>query len=160
MLGSSYSTIQILMVHHCLLDNSNHGKDGNWLNSKRFLSLSSIVKYKTAFYSFYLPVALGMIVSGARLHLMYIWIYSFWRDMKDFSLLLYLATCTSLDNFYTQRSQLELTRLIRSIVFVRHQWRSHVLQGQRDPHHHGRVLPDPGWLFRWVDLDISRTFFS
>ena len=28
--------------------------------------LKSIFKYKTAFYSFYLPVALGMIVSGVR----------------------------------------------------------------------------------------------
>lgn len=32
---------------------------------------SSIVKYKTAFYSFYLPVALGMIVSGVKDKLIY-----------------------------------------------------------------------------------------
>jgi farnesyl diphosphate synthase len=39
---------------------------GGVLDLTRFTEerYSSIVKYKTAFYSFYLPVALGMIVSG------------------------------------------------------------------------------------------------
>jgi farnesyl diphosphate synthase len=50
-----------------LLDLTSQPLDGP-LDLSRFQMrrLKSIFKYKTAFYSFYLPVALGMIVSGVR----------------------------------------------------------------------------------------------
>jgi farnesyl diphosphate synthase len=55
-----------------LLDLTSQPMDGP-INLKRFTMnrLTSIFKYKTAFYSFYLPVALGMIVSGVTDSKMY-----------------------------------------------------------------------------------------
>ena len=35
-------------------------------------------------------------------------------------------------------------------MLYRHQWREHVLEGKGNPSHHGRILPNSGWLPRLV----------
>lgn len=62
-----------------LMDLTSQPLDGK-INLNRFTMdrYSAIAKYKTAFYSFYLPVALGMIVSGInnpQVYLQQIYIY-------------------------------------------------------------------------------------